>query len=291
MAFSVARLVPFLAILLHVATGCGSIVHTVGTDDAGTDSGGSGSGSGSCTGSNPGCCGLDTDGCEGIVAQATCSGDTWTCPGGDTVGPACSDICRVAQDGGGGCLGVAPECCPDDCAKPLLAPVCSSSGWTCPSGSTATNGDLCACVTDGGSGCFGGPNPGCCGFGSDGCEGIVAQASCESGEWACPSGEFVGPACSGICMATDGGSGGGGVSCGSALCDPASEYCSIFEGGAVGPDGGGAFNANCEMIPTSCVNDPAGPAAECACTLAQSHGAEGQCSESGNGFTITVEAP
>jgi hypothetical protein len=90
-------------------------------------------------------------------------------------------------------------------------------------------------------------------------------------------------------MSTDAGS--GGVSCGDLLCNAATEYCSIFEGGAVEPDGGSNFNANCEMIPTECANDAAGPAAACACTLAQLHGGGGQCTESGNGFTITVEAP
>ena len=59
--------------------------------DAGTPTG--------CEGTNPGCCGFNTDGCEAIVAQATCSSGGWTCPAGDSLGPVCNTLCKAVDAG------------------------------------------------------------------------------------------------------------------------------------------------------------------------------------------------
>jgi hypothetical protein len=74
------------------------------------------------------------------------------------------------------------------------------------------------------------------------------------------------------------------------VCNPATEYCSIVEGGAVNPDSGkGTMSANCDPIPTECANDPAGAAATCACIQSKT---SGQCAVSnGSDLTVTIEAP
>lgn len=244
--------VPFMA-------GCGGATRTSdagsggSTSTSGTSSGSS-SAKGSCTGTNPGCCELDSTGCFSITEQATCDLGSWTCPGGPpAVGPLCEDIC-VGSSGNTG----------------------TSSGTGSSSGSE-TGG----CST---------PNPGCCGFVGQ-CNTNVGDATCVGGAWACTAvGTSLGPVCTSICMAADAGS--PPLQCGptSVECDGATQYCSVFEGGVALPDGGSSVHASCQTIPAECAGNLGGAAAECACTLSQLHGG-GMCSESGSGFTITVAVP
>ncbi len=153
-----------------------------------------------CTGANPGCCTTD---CGTTAPEATCSDGNWTCPSGDTLGPACSKICR--EDGGAPptCAGANPGCCSTDCSVPAPEATCSDGSWTCPSGDTL--GPVCPliCTIDGGppTTCEG-SNPGCC---STDCNGPQPpEATCSNGTWTCPGGDTLGPICSDICV-IDGG--------------------------------------------------------------------------------------
>ena len=103
------------------------------------------------------------------------------------------------------------------------------------------------------------------------------------------------PACTaGKCVVTGPGQGldaGTPFPCGTAglNCNPATQYCSITEGGAIQPDGGVAYHAGCETIPAQCANNRPVAANVCGCLQSVT---SGQCTSDGAGdLTVTIAVP
>ncbi len=218
-----------------VLAGCTGAILPVGKEgpitgsDAGTAQDGSGK-SGGCTGTNPGCCNPI---CDEPNPEATCSNGTWTCPAGDTLGPACPAICEVVDGGSpSGCTGTNPGCCSTDCTPGFQPPkaTCSNGTWTCPSGDTVGPACPALCLVDSGPpgltdaavGCTG-TAPSCCGLNAQGCEAVLGTATCAAAcpagdcstpwAWTCPSGETVGDTCPTYCVALDAGAPDTGSAC------------------------------------------------------------------------------
>jgi hypothetical protein len=204
-----------------------------------------------CSGPNPGCCTTD---CNGVPPpEATCSSSgAWTCPAGDTLGPACPAICEV--DGGPPtCAAPEPSCCglnAQGCEAPIATPTCTAGAWSCPAGDMLAAGCPKFCVEqDAGVGPCNGPAPSCCGLNADGCEGFVGNATCSSSGWTCPAGDTVGGACPTFCVAKDAGApsfdGGPPPSCEG----PAPSCCGLNSQGCEGPVGTATCSGNQWVCP------------------------------------------
>jgi hypothetical protein len=298
---SFPRVASYLALLLPLTAACLVDDHVVGTDDdAGVDSGTKSDGGSSCEG-------------QAALPCAPVPGCSWE-------GPTCVDdhvTCGtlVCSDGGSSCEGqVAPPC-------PAASPGCSWEGPECVNGhlgcgvlvcsdaggGAADGGDqVCHTNADctGGAQCFFAigscaasgvcqvwPAPGTAECNSVervcGCDGTQVTTGCDA-----PTGYATGPTTGGqgdLCTLDAGGS---RFSCGSGslTCDSATQYCYIFQGGPINPDGGTNGSTSCNTIPAACADDTAGVAASCACTKTQDN-LSGVCSENGNSFTITLDAP
>jgi hypothetical protein len=155
------RALPCLAIMLPLLAGCPADDHSVGNDD--NDSGTTGDGgkksgpdtgtSSGCQDPNPGCCGVNSEGCSAIVAQASCLDGAWTCSKDEAVGPECNDLCVGTVDGGStGCEGDAPTCCginSQGCSAIVGNASCSAGGWVCASGEAPGGACTTICAADG----------------------------------------------------------------------------------------------------------------------------------------------
>jgi hypothetical protein len=155
------------------------------------------------------------------------------------------------------------------CEIAVATAVCSNGGWTCPAGSTPSDGCSRVCVgtNDGG-----------------------ADAAADSGDAtvSVDAGDATTKA-DGEDGSTRDGASSHLFACGEAglTCDDATQYCYIVEGGPPPLDGGTDEFPSCDTIPAACV----GAALSCTCIQQQTGSSGDACSDADGDVTVTLAVP